>query len=121
MLDQLLYYSKQPQEPLEKMDAEGQEILIIDEAERNAALLPASVALLAEGDEWSRAIENRDLLRKALAEHVLSGDPHDAESGLWIQNTWENPKLTPGDIAKARQTSVRTAYRFFGKWQPGSN
>ena len=57
------------------------------------------------------AIDNRDLLKKALAEHVLSGDPHDAESGCWIQNTWENPKPTLEEIAEARKSSVRTVYR----------
>lgn len=114
MIDLLLYYIRRPQEPLEKVDEEGQEILILDEpAARDAAFqhLAASIVFLADADEWTRAIENRDLLKKALAEHILSGDPHDAESGCWIQNTWENPKLTLEDIAKARKSSVRTVYR----------
>jgi hypothetical protein len=113
MIDQMLYYVRRPQEPLEKVDEEGQEIQILDEEGRDAALqrLAASIVLLAEGDEWARAIENRDLLKKALAIHTLSGNPHDAESGCWIQNTWENPSLSVEDIAKTRKSSVRTVYR----------
>ncbi len=114
MIDRLVYYVRRPQESLERMDEEGQEIQKLDEEGRDAAVrdLPASLGLLAEGDKWAKAIENRDLLKKALAQHVSSGDLRDAESGLWIENTWENPKIAFGDIANARKTSVRSAYRF---------
>jgi hypothetical protein len=115
MIDLLRYYIRRPQEPLEGVDKKGQEIQKLEErADRDAALghLPTSLVLLAEGDEWARAIENRDLLKKALVEHVLSGDHRDVESGLWIENIWDDPNLTYEDVAEARKTSVRTAYRF---------
>jgi hypothetical protein len=117
MIDLLLYYIRRPQEPLERVDEEGQEIQVLDEEGRDAALqhLPASIVLMVDADAWARAIENRDLLRKALAEHVLSEAPDAVQSGLWVEKTWENPKLTFKEIAQARKTSVRTAYRFLKK------
>jgi len=117
MLDHLVFYMRRPQEPLEGVDEEGQEIQKLDEAGRDAALrnLGASLVLLAEGDEWARAIENREFLEKAIAEYILTGGPRVLESGLWIQKTLENPKLTPEDVATARKTSARTAYRFMEK------
>src|SRR5260370_23549257 len=56
------------------------------------------------------AIDNRDLLKKALAEHAFSGDPHDAQSGCLIPNTREKPKPPLAKNAEARKTSARNGY-----------
>jgi len=99
IIDQWRYYIRRPQEPLERVDEEEEEIQILDEL---------------AADEWMREIGNRDFLKEALAEYIVSKEGNIA-SGLWIQNTWENPALTFKDLAEARQTSERTARRFLEK------
>jgi len=112
MIDRMLYYTRRPQEPLERVDEKGQKTEILDAEGSGSIAAPGSLHRSSRrGRRMAGAIDNRDLLKKALAEHVLSGDPHDAESGCWIQNTWENPKLTLEEIAEARKSSVRTVYR----------
>jgi DNA-directed RNA polymerase specialized sigma24 family protein len=103
---------KRQRKSIDMVNEEGERTSVVDkDAGREAAerYLGNSLTYMADATKWTKAIENRELLEKALTIHSRGGS-RDFQSACWLKVSWDYPHISVEQMAAHRKTTPDDVY-----------
>jgi DNA-directed RNA polymerase specialized sigma24 family protein len=103
---------KRQKDPIYTVNEKGERTSVLDEpAGREAAerYLGNSLTHMGDATKWTTAIENRQLLERALTIHSR-GSNRDFQSACWLRVSWDHPHISVEQMAAQRRTTPDDVY-----------